>query len=293
MTNKKEPFLVHVDNVTFDILTITKYKIEHLKAVATRKFKQKRILFYPEKPQVFHTMYKVCHKLGYTMTNNPNLRLDAAMAFDDTTVRKSSPILDKLNKKTHVINYLCNDISKKRVEKIFKEVFGYQTAIDPEKFKGEYVKKSDSNAVHDGKVMTQPTKPENGYIYQKLINNVYNNTIVDIRVTIVGNTIPYICERYRSVEDRFDNTQKAKLFDVNEKLSASEIEKVRIFAKKFGLEYGEIDTIRDSNDKKLYIVDVNNTPAGPRPGRHITKTEYKIYLSKLCQAFSNEFLNKS
>ncbi len=288
--SQKEPFWEHLDHVFYDFQVIITYKLINFLTSRKKGHKHKTILFYPDKPQSFHALYKICNILGYTMTSDPTSHFDSVIAFEDITIRTPNKILDGLAKKRKVINYNCGDITKERVEKIFKEAFGYGMAVNPLTFKGECVRKSDTNALHDGTIIECPAKPEKGYIYQKLVNNIYDGKVIDIRIPIIGNTIPYVCERYKDPEDRFDNTLFSALFEVNEKLSKEEIAKILEFTKKFGLDFGEIDTIRDGKNGKLYIVDVNNTPTGPRNKKHIAKSQYKIYLQKLADGLERELL---
>ena len=61
------------------------------------------------------------------------------------------------------------------------------------------------------------------------------------------------------------------------------------FAKKMNLDYGEFDVLRDLDDKKIYIVDVNNTPFGPPS--NISGSEGKKAISILAKAFREAFLS--
>ena len=47
---------------------------------------------------------------------------------------------------------------------------------------------------------------------------------------------------------------------------SSKKEKILLFCRRMGLDYGELDMLRDREDGRLYIVDVNNTPFGPPHG---------------------------
>ena len=46
-------------------------------------------------------------------------------------------------------------------------------------------------------------------------------------------------------------------------LSAIELDLVLQFCRAIGLDYGELDIVRDQEDGRIYIVDANNTPFGP------------------------------
>ena len=42
-----------------------------------------------------------------------------------------------------------------------------------------------------------------------------------------------------------------------------ELNKIHRFCAKIGMDYGEVDVLRDRDDGRIYIVDANNTPSGP------------------------------
>jgi len=46
-------------------------------------------------------------------------------------------------------------------------------------------------------------------------------------------------------------------------LSEEEADRVQRFCRGMGLDYGELDAVRDASSGRLYVVDVNNTPFGP------------------------------
>jgi hypothetical protein len=231
--------------------------------------------------------------LGYTVTNNPHTKADVVVNFSDTTIQEKDPVLYELCAKYPVINARCQDISKERVEKVFEEVFGYAMSIDPSVHTGLCVKKSDTNGVHNGCVVTCPVEREEGNVYEKLINNQCDtDRVTDIRVLVFGDTIPFIIARYRSIHDRFDHTQDIEILSVEARLSQNEVRDVLRFCNVFGLDYGELDVLRDRDDGRIYIVDVNNTPSGMYPRKCIGALRYKDYMCGIAQVFSTVFLGE-
>ena len=279
--------LSKIDDLTYQRRTIIWYNILYFRALFKHGFKRKVILFYPENPRMWHILYLICKSLGYSMTNDPNAHFDIAMAFKDTTVRAKDPALEDLNKKYAVLNGHCDDISKARVNKVFAESFGYGTTIDPRTHQGVYVKKIDTNGLHVADLMDAPSEPEEGYVYQKLIDSqVDNDSVLDIRTFIFGDTIPFTLYRKHSVHDRFrDDTIVASRVDTDTAFTKEEQASIIKFCKAFGLDYGELDILRDNKDGKIYVVDVNNTPSGPRPGVHMSKEDYKLFVAELSRAF--------
>ena len=249
--------------------------------------KRKTILFYPEKPKYLHSAYVVCYMLGYRITRNPKRKAEAVIRFEDVTKSSSGETLRALAERMPVINLQCDDISKIKVEKEFQEVFGYGMAVDPETYTGVCVQKSDENAKHDGKVISCPMRPESGYIYQKLIDNTVGGEAVDIRVIIFKERIPFVVLRYKNLDDRFNLTTHIAIKDPEEILSADEIEKIHAFCRRMGMDYGELDILRDNQDGRIYIVDANKTPSGPRISPEISREVCNDFYSRLCAAFED------
>jgi hypothetical protein len=265
-------------------VAVVKYKIFYVKAIFLGKSKKKTVLMYPQKPRSFHILYKIFHILGYRITSNPNAKADIVIHFEDTTLKRPDSALAWLGRRQKVLNIDCADISKEHVDKILKEVFGYGAMIDPRVYSGKCVKKSNDNAKHDGKIINCPTEPEKGFVYQMVINNQYEDLVLDLRASILNDEILFTYEKYRPVDKRFGNVNTVvKMVDTDKVFDLGEIRNIILFCKKFGLDYGELDILRNRDDNKLYIVDVNNTPSGPP--NHISKIEYKLALTKLAGAF--------
>jgi hypothetical protein len=55
-----------------------------------------------------------------------------------------------------------------------------------------------------------------------------------------------------------------------------------------GLDYGELDVLRDLGDRRIYVVDVNPTPDGPP--NHIGAADSEIALARMADAFNEVFL---
>ncbi len=271
------------------VRTVTNAKRDYIRARLLGK-KKKVVLSYPDMPaRYYHILYGICNRLGYALTNDPNRPADIVIAFKDATVYEPDQKLEELTKTHHVINIGACDITKARVEKVFKEVFGYGMEVDPRTWNGKCVRKSNDNAVHDGKVIDCPAEPEPGYIYQRLIDNQKGDMALDIRVPIFGSDIPLLTIRYKKITDRFDNTLRGDLAEVDDHLSKDEQEKIVEFAHVFGLEYGELDVLRDNVDRKIYIVDANTTSGSPRPGVHMSSSDYRTLLFRMSDAFEKAF----
>jgi hypothetical protein len=254
--------------------------------------RHKTILFYPEIPHESYVIDKICSMLGYKKTANVNNSSDLAINWEDITFRSQDCNLSEISNKREVVNIKCSDISKKRVDAIFKEVFGYSLTIDPLKHSGLCAKKSDLNGMHDGGVIKCPvTHADPNFVYQKVVDNCVNgNLIQDIRIPVFKSKIPFIYFKYRPIQNRFSNeNSRVEISEVIPAISKDEKEKIITFCDKIGLDYGEIDAARDRENKRLYILDVNNTPYGPP--NHLSFFDNIAAYKKLAHCFEEVLMN--
>ena len=61
------------------------------------------------------------------------------------------------------------------------------------------------------------------------------------------------------------------------------------FMKKIGLDYGELDVLRDQDNNKIYVVDANSTPFGPPQQMDWKKKEEALHM--LARAFEEQFIS--
>ncbi len=263
---------------------------------------RKKVLFYPDRPQSLFVIYKIFLALGFHLSTNPLEHCDIAMKWRNT-IGTGNPffppeaVLEGLLENRpdlRVLNMNCNDVSKKRVSVVFEEVFGYSTSVNPGTYSGKCVMKSDWNGLHVGEILECPTEiRRDGFVYEKLINNEVGDGLVqDIRVPIFGRTIPFVYLKSRPVQerlvDRSHTLSKTVMAEVSDFLRDEEVNKINQFCEKLGLDYGEIDILRDRDDQKIYIVDVNNDPSGPPAP---ISGEYPLSaIVRLAQAFEQNFL---
>jgi glutathione synthase/RimK-type ligase-like ATP-grasp enzyme len=81
------------------------------------------------------------------------------------------------------------------------------------------------------------------------------------------------------------------LCEVSTVLSTSEVGLLIRLCREIGLDYGEVDVLRDVDDGKMYIIDINNTPFGPP--NHLDSRSSSVALERLSEAFSASFGSKS
>jgi hypothetical protein len=271
----------------FHTKLISYFKFKYF--LASFKNKPKTILFYPDKPYDQFSIYKVCHLLGYKMTKNPNSNFDLAFHWKDATYKTQDNIIKSINKKTKVINFKCNDISKDALAKAFKKAFKYSLEINPTKYKGYCVQKSNNNARKDGKLIKCPTKKLPGYSYEKYADSTNKEGfLVDIRTPIFKDQIPFVYLRFKPQNEKFidSKNQKVTFAETKDIFSEKEVKQIVSFCKNLGFDYGEMDILRDCKNKKIYIVDANTTPFGPH---RLPKDVTKKALKRLPETFKKTY----
>lgn len=250
----------------------------------------KTILFYPEYPHRRTIIYKILKHLKCSFTSNPGHKFDLAFFWEDKTFREEQNIFKTYDAKK-VININCTDISKKNISQVFEKAFGYSLNINAKTYSGECVKKNNLNAKHDGITVQCPVEnPEEGFVYQKVINNKFNDNLVfDIRTPVLKGHIPFVYLKFKEMKDRFTNDlYKSEMASVNEYLTNDEIKKTADFSFMLGLDYGELDILRNNDDGKIYIVDVNYTPWGP-PAK-LDYNESSRAVLRMSDVFKNIYL---
>lgn len=253
--------------------SLAKYLLEDLKYLFKLPYylikgggKLQVIVAYPHFPSKRSLIYKAAKHNGWWLTNKIPADFNGPFVlWEYVTVRPDYPELARYNP----VNAECRDIGKIAVDKVFAEVFGYTTRIDPLSFNGKAVRKNDINAKHDGAIIDCPiASVEPGFIYQKLLDNTAADDMVeDLRVQIMGGKITGVFVKQRPINVRFTNdTSATQIVAAADVFSAAEIERIETFCAKFNLDLGELDIIRDKADQRIYIVDVNTTPQSPPGG---------------------------
>ena len=215
-------------------------------------------------PESDSVVYQLCQYLGYGLSNNPTQPFDVAFKYFETTFF-SPELLDILaDIRDVVINANSLDISKQTIGEIFAEVFGYAIALDPTQATGLGVSKSNINRFRDGQCLALPIAPtaiDSYSVYQKFIDAEQNGQWFEYGVPIYDFIIPTVLIKSRKLTDQLTGQfHDIQLADVNNIFSDQEQQQLLIFAQKLGLDYGELDVLRDRHNNKIYVIDVNNTP---------------------------------
>ncbi|MEA2676704.1 MAG: hypothetical protein QOJ81_845 [Chloroflexota bacterium] len=186
----------------------------------------------------------------------------------------------------YAINRACADVSKSRVDELWTGIAGYSIAVDPLVTSGPLVEKSEENAVHDWHVVNGPLRQRKaGMVYQRLIDAIVGDVYLQSRPVIMRGHIPL---HYEVHFPRQHWRADARMFprDVGEVYSAPEIELILAFASAIGLEYGELDVLRETATGRLFVIDANPAPVRPH---HITRDDEATMLPKMADAFADIF----
>lgn len=219
---------------------------------------------YPDKEPYLLTV--ILHILDYEVTRNPQDTFDVASLWEDETFVEVPQSLQNIGGTMPVINLRCTDISKERVEQAFVKVFGYSSLVDPSKYRGLCVKKPDLNAVRYGYVVDCPIdKAEDGFVYQKLVDARPDEYQREFRTPVIFGKIPavYVSKRDYPVDDLKQQKRHQLTPSKTEDIyTPEEINQIAQFCDEIGMDFGELDILRDKHDGRLYILDANKTPAG-------------------------------
>jgi hypothetical protein len=225
---------------------------------------RKTVLFFPSLPDTFHVAYKACVMNGYRMTADVTKKYNLVHVHDDVTFSEYQDAPWQAG--MPVLNSRSTDISKSRVQDVFEEVFGYSLKVDPREHQGRAVRKSNSNYRHDGSIVQCPYhEPEEAdVVYQRLVEtDLGDGYCLDHRVPIIDGQIPLVYLKYRPIDNRFLTFDRAEITEPSAVFSPDEVELILELADRMGVEFGEMDVLRDNRNGRIFVVDVNDTPSGP------------------------------
>jgi hypothetical protein len=225
---------------------------------------------------------------------------DLRVYFSNRTIDKDGVILDRRGRRKGptttilptTINGGCTDVSKSRVEEVFKATFGYGSFIDPRK--SDVVMKTEIQSIKDI-AHRKACEPKPGYVAQRFIDTRHDGLFVDLRVAFAGAKIVTVAVKRKPLFRRATNAH-ILFTDPKFVFSSSEIQQLNSFGEAFGLDFGEADVLRDHDTGKLYVVDVNPTANADvefptiekqlgRIARQLAEEQYAAFFK---DAFDNE-----
>jgi hypothetical protein len=260
---------------------------ELLFAVRHNNFSKKNGTFwiYPQFPSRKSTIYQISRRLQFNLVTSTFKNTTNGINFHDSTFQESVQFPIGIN----IINKNIYDISKQKVDLMHLDVFSYNTFVDPTKYTGRCVVKSNENAVHDGVEIQCPivTKDESK-VYQIVIDNQEGSLFVDFRVCVMKSDIVIIYKKYKIPELRFTNdTCQASIEDLFV-IPDSVKNMILLFCQKMQCDFCELDVLKDNQTGKWYIIDLNKTPYGPPAS--LSKKDKKKAVEILSNGFAINFL---
>jgi GT2 family glycosyltransferase len=245
-----------------------------------------RVLFFPEPPAAPAVINRILAAAGCSLELDLRARCDLAIAWDTQTFRIRPPQLVRLASRMAVWNLECDDVGKARVDRAFATVFGRTSLVDPLTHRGECVAKSNLNGAHDGVVVRCPlSAADRGSVYQRLVcNELDDGTVEDLRTPVFGDRIPLVYRKYRPLDSRFDQFEThVSIDDAAAVFSPEEQVQVVAVARALGMDYGELDVLRDRDSGELFVVDANPNPYGPPAA--LSPREQIAAIERMAEAF--------
>jgi len=230
--------------------------------IVKRNRSRKTIAFYPRSAPPWYNIWLTTQVSDLQIVSDIDTA-DTVFVFEDETFSNAGRRLTS-GQRERALNDRVEDISKTHVSRVFETVFGYSLAIDPLTYEGPAVCKSELNGTHDGKIVQCPISAkdvEAGSVYQRFVDSASDGVrSEDLRTSVVKGTIPVVFHKYKALEARFGTSYlHTDVRKATEVFSETEQMKIAAFCQEIGLDFGCIDIMRDINDGRIYIVDVNKT----------------------------------
>jgi hypothetical protein len=245
------------------------------------------IVTFPERPVPRTTLARICLELGLHIDVGSTAYPAAAVFYWlDQTFRPTLPNV------IGIYNGACTNIAKSLVAARFEQVFGYALAVDPFVHVGLCVRKSELNGRHDGEIVRCPQPRQPDQTYQLVIDNRCSAAEVeDLRVPVLLDIIPFVYCKRRPLPTRFSNANSRVLVtETSSVLNANETDAIVRFCRLIGMDFGELDVLRDRASGRIFIVDANATPFGP-PAQLAT-AESAECIRRLAREFDAAFVRR-
>jgi hypothetical protein len=243
--------------------------------------------FYPMRPQPHAPVSQMLRRMGMRIgttprADQPTIAWDGDTWFSKRSARRLPPA---------AVNGRCLDISKTAVDRAWKDVTGRSLAVDARSTVGPIVAKPEDNGRHGGHIVEGPVaRPRRGWVYQRLVDWHEGDWIRQYRAVVVGRRIVLVYEKWRPYPERFFGTILSLPRDADELLTDQEQRDLLEFTRRIGMDYGELDILRDPSDGLVYVVDANRTPSRP----HELPAEYEeAAFAPMTEAFSGLIARQS
>ena len=238
------------------------------------------VCFYPQRPMNYHAIFRVAAELGLRIVRSRRGDGLLTVAWHDVTFVRPAAVASL---PAPTLNARCLDISKSTVDQLWREVSGRGLSLDPLTTSGPMVVKSEENATHDGRIITGTIQErQTGFVYQRLVDTRVGDHFAYLRPVILDGRIVLTYHKRQPLDDRFGSHPRTWIAE-RDVFSVEEEKALLDLAARIGLDYGEIDVLRDA-DGEIYVVDVNKTPSRPL---NISDAELKVADQRMAAAFSD------
>jgi hypothetical protein len=216
--------------------------------------------FYPGRPQTKAVLFVVATRLGLRIGHVPDgpgqtIAWDPGSWFDPRAAARLP---------ADAINGRCLDVSKSTVDRLWHELAGYGVSVDPLATAGPIVVKSERNGTHDGELVMGPLPARRaGFVYQRLIDGRRDGQVYATRATVIDGRLVLAYEKWRPHPNWFHGGSVVAPAAPAELWSVAEIELIARFCRAIGLDYGDVDVLRETASGRIYVVDANRTPIRP------------------------------
>lgn len=232
---------------------------------------------------------KILYCIGATVVAAP----DGSEEFNIWLSRTRAPKPEGLR---YLINGRVDDTSKPTIDRMHGEIFGRTTCVSAHEIQpdGIYIVRPETGAMRGGRLVRgvdlEGANLDGGVVQRIIDNRVDACNVCDIRIVVIGREIPLVYIRTRPISMRFADVDASVVATSPlNVLSEGEIEQVLSFCRGVGLDYGELDALRDANEQDLWIVDVHPTPVGPPFS--LSKAEVNVALREMSLSFYRQFLS--
>lgn len=221
-----------------------------------------KLLTYPDLAKKGSKLWYICQDLGIEITRDLG-DFDRAIYWNTKAVSVPDK---KISSVPNVINIRCTNVLKDRVDKAWYDASGYTIQINPRNFKYAYIRKSKqqyrshTGEKHDGRIFDYNQKPEKGYVYQRYVRTKPDDRYITIRVPVFKRHIPCLILKYsfhpfKEMRTRIEIIREPRIWKY---IKSRETDWLFRFCDIMGLDFGEVDMIRDKYTMKIYAIDVNN-----------------------------------
>jgi hypothetical protein len=202
----------------------------------------------------------VAVRLGWRVAHGPDAKADLTVAWDRGTWLAPEHVA---RLPSDAINIGCVDISKSTVDRLWSEICGYSITVDPLTTTGPLVIKPEINAVRGGRVVEGPLRERRpGFVYQRLVDSRAGDRILATRAVIIDGRIVHAYEKWRWYPGWFSHDEKSRPAPPSIYSEDEQAQLLR-FAQRIGLDYGELDVLRENGTARIFVVDANRTPVRP------------------------------